>query len=101
MFNRINRRYSIRYKNTNVDGIADKLNSMDSKNRRDFIKWGVMGVFGSLLPVPKGDTLIINTKGNVGMSMDNPNGILRITNSYGPIGIGCPHIPYEMEIRNV
>jgi hypothetical protein len=106
MFDRINRRYSIRYKNTNVDGITNKLNSMDSKNRRDFmrrdfIKWGVMSVLGSLLPVPKGDTLIINTKGNVGMSMDNPNGILRITNSYGPIGIGCPHIPYEMEIRNV
>ena len=27
MFDRINRRHSIRYKNTNVDGIADKLKS--------------------------------------------------------------------------
>ena len=101
MPDRINRRDSIRYKNTDRNGINDKLNSMDSKNRRDFIKWGVMSVFGSLLPVPKGDTLIINTNHNVGMSINNPNAILRITNTYGPIGIGCPHIPYEMEIRNV
>jgi hypothetical protein len=69
--------------------------------RRDFIKWGIMSVLGSLLPVPKGDTLIINTNHNVGMSMDNPNGILRISNTYDPIGIGCPHIPYEIQIRNV
>jgi hypothetical protein len=71
--------------------------------RRDFIKWGIMSVLGSLLPTDntKGDTLIINTNHNVGMSMDNPNGILRITNSYDPIGIGCPHIPYEIQIRKV
>jgi hypothetical protein len=74
---------------------------MKDNNRRDFIKWGIMGVLGSLLPVPEGNALIINTNHNVGMSINNPNGILRISNTYDPIGIGCPHIPYEMEIRNV
>jgi hypothetical protein len=71
---------------------------MNDKNRREFIKLGVMGVLGSLLPT-KGDTLIINTNGNVGMAINNPNEILRISNTYDPIGIGCPHIPYEIQIR--
>jgi hypothetical protein len=74
---------------------------MKDNNRREFIKLGVMSVLGSLLPVPKGDTLIINTNHNVGMRINNPNGILRISNTYDPIGIGCPHIPYEIKIRNV
>ena len=72
-------------------------------NKREFIKLGVMGLLGSLLPTDntKGDKLVINTNHNVGMSINNPNGILRISNTYDPIGIGCPHIPYEIKIRNV
>ncbi len=57
-------------------------------NKREFIKLGIMGILGSLLPVPKRDTLIIHTKGNVGMSVPNPSQKLTITNSYDPIGIG-------------
>lgn len=57
--------------------------------RRDFIKMGIVGIIGSLLPVPKRDTLRIHTKGNVGMSVTNPNQKLTITNSYDPIGIGA------------
>ena len=85
MPDRINRRYDIRYKNTNVDGNADKLNDM---NKREFIKLGVMGVLGSLLPTDntKGDKLVINTNHNVGMSINNPNGILRITGTHYPDG---------------
>ena len=85
MPDRINRRHSIRYKNTNVDGNADKLNDM---NKREFIKLGVMGVLGSLLPTDntKGDKLVINTNHNVGMSINNPNGILRITGTHYPDG---------------
>ena len=48
-------------------------------NRKDFIKWGILGIIGSLLPVPKRDTLRIHTKGNVGMSVTNPSQRLRIT----------------------
>ena len=58
-------------------------------NRKEFIKLGVMGVLGSLLPVHKRDTLRMDTKGNVGMSVTNPNQKLTIKNSYDPIGIGA------------
>ena len=75
-------------------------------NRRDFIKLGVMGVLGSLLPTDntKGDTLIINTNNKVGMGITNPSQKLIIKGGYYPdggIGIGCPHIPYEIKIRNI
>ena len=89
MFDRINRRHSIRYKNTNVDGNADKLNKENSSmNKREFIKLGVMGVLGSLLPTDntKEDKLVINTNHNVGMSINNPNGILRIMGTHYPDG---------------
>ena len=58
-------------------------------NRKDFIKLGVMGVLGSLLPTNQTkDALRIHTKGNVGMSVTNPNQRLRISGWHSN-GIGA------------
>jgi hypothetical protein len=58
-------------------------------NRKEFIKLGIMGVLGSMLPTnqAKMETLRIHTTNNVGMGILNPNQKLRITGIHSN-GIG-------------
>jgi hypothetical protein len=58
-------------------------------NRKEFIKLGIMGILGSLLPTNQAtNELRIHTKGNVGMGILNPNQKLRITGIHSN-GIGA------------
>jgi hypothetical protein len=57
-------------------------------NKREFIKLGIMGVLGSLLPTNRAtNELRMHTTNNVGMGILNPNQKLRITGIHSN-GIG-------------
>ena len=67
----------------------DRNTKVKSMNRKEFIKLGIMGVLGSLLPTNRAtNELRIHTKGNVGMSVPNPSQRLRITGWHNN-GIGA------------